>query len=161
MSIQFYVHFTIPESEKTEKRDDWRKKVGMNILPSTDYGWDVIDSVRHELNLDNLPLSVFPQSVNPLEYNPKLNLDERDARHVSHFSSISDVTVTMSLKHLKNYLSIKPRTTTDNKGGVKCLTLHWELDEDILEDWIEAGCPLEWEQLTDNDEAEDDEAEDE
>ena len=148
MSTFFEVVFTVKEEELTDIHDSWNRKKESVIIKEQDYGMDVIDQIRTELQLPNLPFDRFPPHISALNFPPKVQLKEEDIGYIRccpHFKSVSNLIVYMPISFLKEYLIIEADTWKESDGRIRSLHLKWKIKrEQILEDWQEADFPLEW-----------------
>lgn len=112
-------------------------------------GLDLVDTVREELELPELPLEVFSENVQRYFYNPELELTEEQARKSGHFKDKNYIEVHVPEGFLNRYIYIDYKVSREPDGKITNVKFFFNYNsEQIIEDWLEDGSPLKWNEET-------------
>jgi len=116
--------------------------VNLNYM---DYGLNQVERIRQELNLPNLPLSVFYPGINSYNVDYTIrNLPENLVKKSNRFKETNQIIVKTPVGYLNAFAKISYKTYQKDNGEIIKVKLFYEIQESsILSLWESLGFPLE------------------
>ena len=114
--------------------------------PAQEVGIEAIDFIREKLQLPNLSTETIAKYTNSEYTNPEIEISEATARDSQHYLDRNTLIVKVNARQLNKYLIKDIEVERDDyDGGVTFATICYRINNaKIIEDWCEAGYPLEW-----------------
>lgn len=106
-----------------------------------------LDQARKDAGVPGLDIDIVNNFVGGWHLSPSIPIPEEVARKSGLFENSPEVEVTVRNKALNRFASIETKIrNNDETGGIAKVLPEYEIDrEAILQAWIAAGYPIQWE----------------